>query len=387
MTWAASTFLFGGGVAPVLSTAANAIDSITFRYDGTHWVEMSRALAWFGGVPFTTFTAASTTPIAMAAGSLYTANAGSSVFNIPATIAAGEVFAVQRGSLASAGITINANTGQSINGGTSGGSINLGSSKSIANDGLIVLLATSTTTLIVTQVIASDASMGWVFQGNTTFQNNLAIFSSGGVAYHTVAKTANYTTLYTDFLIECTTNAFTITLGSTNFQTAHVQRILNENTAASGNHITLAANSGTIDLTDIPPQSGVDMQWNGTNWYCVGSFGLAPNSSNRAVYSTPAPTSGSTFTISSVADSELHITCTTSASIGVTCGPSTGGEHTIVPTVTAPVGADYSRTIPAGWKVVFTGTVADQRFQRKPCSGGESVGGGAPAGRKRKLFT
>jgi len=36
---------FAGGAAPAASTLANYSDSVTFRYDGTNWREISRAVA------------------------------------------------------------------------------------------------------------------------------------------------------------------------------------------------------------------------------------------------------------------------------------------------------------------------------------------------------
>jgi hypothetical protein len=43
VSWPAN-YKFAGGAAPVLSTAANWSDSLTARYDGTNWREVSRAI-------------------------------------------------------------------------------------------------------------------------------------------------------------------------------------------------------------------------------------------------------------------------------------------------------------------------------------------------------
>jgi hypothetical protein len=43
ITWAAHV-KFAGGTAPVLSTAANAVDTFSFEWDRAHWVEVSRLL-------------------------------------------------------------------------------------------------------------------------------------------------------------------------------------------------------------------------------------------------------------------------------------------------------------------------------------------------------
>ena len=39
-----SVFAFTGGTAPTLSTAANAVDKISFQYDGTKLRELGRSL-------------------------------------------------------------------------------------------------------------------------------------------------------------------------------------------------------------------------------------------------------------------------------------------------------------------------------------------------------
>ena len=106
----------------------------------------------------------------------------------------------------------------------------------------------------------------------------------------------------------------------------------------------------------------------GAIWYSVSNNLLLATLDGRYAFAVspsfavPTPTSGVAFTPTAFSQTFLGITCTTSTSIGVTYGPSTGAEHTWIPTVTAPVGAFYGLLVPQAWKVIVTGTIADFTF-------------------------
>lgn len=198
--------------------------------------------------------------------------------------------------------------------------------------------------------------------GNATIAGRLS--ANNGLATGVTGKNTSalpYTTLPGDDFITLTgsTAGGTLTLGTTGFVSGQVQEIYNASTVS----VTLAAATGSIDNTVLPPSSGVIMQWRGAAaWSTIGSYALNENSSNRATFTTPTPTSGTAFTPSATADCVLYIKCTTSTSLTVTIGPSTGAEHTIVGAVTAPVGGFYPITVPMNWKVIVTGTIADFTF-------------------------
>lgn len=333
----ASPALTGSPTAPTQTPLTNNTDIATTAYaDLAVGVETTRATAAeaLKMEAFTAFTAVATTPIAMAKQVLYTANTGASVFNLPAVIAAGDIFGVQRGT-STAGLTITANTGQSINGGAAAGSITLTGTNAVAQQGFVLLLATSTTTYTILSAVGTDANLGVNFSGPVNTE--AALTSSGGLQLnsrlltHKVTKTANYTTLTTsDLWIGCTTNAFTVSVTTT--QTGQLLFITNENTLASGNYITLAAVSGTIDNTIIPPGGGCVLLCDGTNAHTVGSWGIDVN---RATATSIAGTTG-TLTCSQpfvgiAYKKVLVIVSSTFASVG-------GVTYTFpVPFTTAPV--------------------------------------------------
>ncbi len=92
------------------------------------------------------------------------------------------------------------------------------------------------------------------------------------------------------------------------------------------------------------------------------------DTSGASTFSTPAPSSGSAFTISATQNSMLYITQNTAASItSITIGPSTGAEHTVVSAITTAGKALFTILVPAGWKVVITATIADMAFSACTC--------------------
>jgi len=101
---------------------------------------------------------------------------------------------------------------------------------------------------------------------------------------------------------------------------------------------------------------------NGSGASDGAAYGQLNDSSGRAAFSTPTPTTGSAFVPLATGDCQLYIKCVTSTTIVVTMGPSTGAENSVVASVTAPVGGFYSIVVPKNWKVVVTATIADFTF-------------------------
>lgn len=90
-----------------------------------------------------------------------------------------------------------------------------------------------------------------------------------------------------------------------------------------------------------------------------GVFTGLSNTSAATTVSTPTPSTGVAFVPASGSDCELSFAVATTTSFGVTMGPTTGAEHTVLTSTALPVGVFFSKRIPAGWKVVITGTIAD----------------------------
>lgn len=108
----------------------------------------------------------------------------------------------------------------------------------------------------------------------------------------------------------------------------------------------------------LPGHSACILWCDSVNWWTIGPTG-GTNTSVAAVVSTPTPTTGTAFTPSANQDCELSFAVSTAATFTVTYGPSTGAENTILSSTALPIGTFFNKTIPAGWKVVITGTIAD----------------------------
>ena len=145
---------------------------------------------------------------------------------------------------------------------------------------------------------------------------------------------------------------------NTNIRSGQLLYYVNETTGT----ITITPTTGTIDgqaSIVLPPHSACFTMNNGVNMWTVGTFARASNTSLSAVATTPAPVTGTAFTPAANQDCELSFWVNTAATFTVTYGPSTGAENTIINAAAMPIGAFFNKTIPAGWKVVITGTIAD----------------------------
>ena len=94
--------------------------------------------------------------------------------------------------------------------------------------------------------------------------------STAGLVLGTTQSTAiAYLTLSTDGLIFLTgtTASLTLTLGTTGFISGQVQAVRNN----SNQTWTIAAHSGTTDVTSLAAGAGLITAFNGTNWYAIGS--------------------------------------------------------------------------------------------------------------------
>jgi hypothetical protein len=211
-----------------------------------------------------------TTPIAMVPGTIYTANTGSGVFNLPATIAPGQMFAVQRGT-STATLTINAASGQMINNGTSGGSISMSAAvfTPFAQTGFVWLLATSTTTYQVLATVGTDAGLS-LLVGGSLYSGALRNFGRLVPAGTPTSVSATTTTTSGQAWIRCTTNSFTLTLGTSSFLAGQQQYVTNEGSGT----ITMAAATGAYygPATIAASGHGATFMFDGTNWRCVGSY-------------------------------------------------------------------------------------------------------------------
>ena len=109
--------------------------------------------------------------------------------------------------------------------------------------------------------------------GSTSTVPNSTLQVGGSVGMNYIAKTANYTVTGTDYLIDCTSNTFTVILPTAVGITGRVYIIKNNGTGV----ITLATTSSqTIDgfTTKImnTQYSGYQVMSNGTNYIIIGAF-------------------------------------------------------------------------------------------------------------------
>jgi hypothetical protein len=303
------------------------------------WVDVSSTRA-----PSLALGASQSTNFTAAANTLYPCSATLTA-TLPVTPAVGTMIGVYR-SAVSQTITLAAGAGGTINGLAS---VSI-SNTSLLVDPLIMVQATSSTTWIIISAFGTDAGQGFVAGGALKSVGQLS-FNVGFVG-HSLAKTANYTTLNTDWWINCTSNSFTVTLGTTTFAAGCQQLVTNPGTGT----ITMAAVSGTLSgPTTLPPKSGAIFTYDGTSWNCDGSWGTVTDSSAWVTISNPAITSGVAFTCSATSDGELLVPVTLGGTGTVTFGPTTGAENTILPAGSVLVaGAPLVKHIPKGWKVVIT---------------------------------
>lgn len=116
---------------------------------------------------------------------------------------------------------------------------------------------------------------------------------------------------------------------------------------------------GTLAALVCPPHSSTLFGNDGTNYFTLSNLSRASNTAVAATVTTPTPVTGTAFTPAANQDCELSFVVTTAATYTVTFGPSTGAENTIINNVALPIGSFFNKRIPAGWKVVITGTIAD----------------------------
>lgn len=116
---------------------------------------------------------------------------------------------------------------------------------------------------------------------------------------------------------------------------------------------------GTLAALVLPPHSSTMFGNDGTNYFTESNLCRTSNTAVAATASTPSPVTGTAFTPAANQDCELSFVVTTAATYTVTFGPSTGAENTIINNVALPIGSFFNKRIPAGWKVVITGTIAD----------------------------
>ena len=273
-----------------------------------------------GGGGFNAFSVVSSGTTTMVADTLYITN-GSDQFNLPSTISAEQMFGVVRGNN-TATLTITAAAGQTINGGSAGGSITIPAT--VANNlGTVVLLAVSSTALWILSTANTDAGIGATYGGENVF-NALTQFKGsveffGKFAFNITTKNTSslpYTSLYSDNIIELTgsTTGQTLTLGNASFAAGQLQEVIN----ASSVYVTLAASSGTTEITGLSAGARCTLRWDGTNWYAVGTHGLI-TSGTRLATQVYAPTSKATY---SVTGTTLTAIDTINMTVSFTAPPS-----------------------------------------------------------------
>jgi hypothetical protein len=112
--------------------------------------------------------------------------------------------------------------------------------------------------------VLNAASTGVTASGLFTVANGLGAAVTG--------YSATATTTYTETLVKCTANTFTLTLGATSFTAGQLQLVLNTGTGT----ITVAAASGSVKgVTSLPTLTSAIYMWDGTNWQTAASYGVS----------------------------------------------------------------------------------------------------------------
>lgn len=123
----------------------------------------------------------------------------------------------------------------------------------------------------------------------------LANGGSGGLPSGYSAQTGAYTTLPSDWAIECTSGSFTLTLGTSGFVAGQAHLITN---TGSGT-ITMAVASGSYSgpLALEPSHGGVVVFFDGTNWAASGAYAtpVAGDLSGSSLAPTVAKVNGITL--------------------------------------------------------------------------------------------
>jgi len=257
----------------------------------TWWVYSSALSAWVfqsanvvasgGASPFTSINATTSGAIAALAAQIVNTTAAATV-TLPASATIGQMVLVSRGNH-TALITITANTGQTINGGSSGGSVSMVAGGSQANSGQGLFIAESATKWLAIGS-GTDLGLGGCFSGYYNFESPVGIHQGltvgsinfGGNRNFTApsVETATYATnQYSENWVRATSGTWTLTLTSgTAGQTID---ITNEGSGV----ITVTPSSGTIDgvasrvMTSTAHPCSMTVRYDGTNWHTLGSFG------------------------------------------------------------------------------------------------------------------
>jgi hypothetical protein len=250
------------------------------------------------------------------------------------------------------------------------GTINGESAATIAASGTIdspfvLVMCTAAATWQIISAQGTDAGLGF---RATSYLVAATEFSFLGAFYgHVTAKTSGtYTTSYLDWWVELSGTVSAVALGVTNYVLG--QQVVLTNVAATA--VALTAAGGTLyGPSSLPPQSGAIFQYDGTNWFCVASWGTSPNSAQRAAQSAPTFVSGTAAQLAqTIADAMLYVTVTLGGTFTLAMG-STSAVTGITPfsAVTVVAGQTFSVRVPAGWYVKITTTTATYTCQVLTC--------------------
>jgi len=263
----ASPALTGTPTAPTAPVLTNTTQLATTAF----------VLANGGGKLLTQINGTTSGAIAAAVGDIVNTTAAATV-TLPASPTIGQGVLVNRGNH-TALITITANTGQTINGGASGGSVSMTAPSATANQGQALFMAQSATAWSVI-ALGTDLGQGWGASGvlysegafNADGGSNLSGNTQfyGKLLYHSVVKTTTYSTIASDLWIRASSGSWTLTLTAAGGSSDVVFYVSNEGTG----YITVAASSGVVNgVTLIPPGGSAMYLFNGTNWDTASEFG------------------------------------------------------------------------------------------------------------------
>jgi hypothetical protein len=279
ITWGSS--FASVGVALPTTTVPNKCLRTQFTWDtvtSTWDVEWSSVLVSGGGSSLITQVNSNTSGTFTAAIGDAINLTGAATITLPASPSIGDAVLITSANVYGFATTITANTGQTINGGSSGGSVTIPSQYNGTQAVQVLVLATSSTTW---EAISSgtDLGGGLEVQGlfavtgpNATISASLRLFA--GLSFdNAVTETSAYTTTTFETWVRATSGTWTLTLGNATMN--QILLITNEGTGT----ITVTPQSGTIDgvasrvLTGSSHPCSIIVICDTTNWHTLASFG------------------------------------------------------------------------------------------------------------------
>jgi hypothetical protein len=271
------------------------------------------------------------------------------VVTAPATASLGQSFAVMSAQTGGGGLTtfaVTPSAGQTVNGSSTAYGLIEGA-PNFGGPFYWKFTYVATNTWVCTQALGTDAGSG--VGANGPLSLNQPIYWN---TTRTITSNGPWTMNSTDGFIARTTGANPGTLTLVNPEIGQMLFVVNR---APG-PIVLSATT-LVGVSVIPSKGGALLYASGANsWQTVAAWGC--NQDTYVAPSNPSITSGVGFIPSKYQDCDLYVpvVATTTGTVAITMGPTTGSENTPYPSQNLLVGMGQTLDlkVPAGWTVIAT---------------------------------